>query len=104
LRRSCSRPGAERLGSIVCAAERGSARAGDVVRATGGDGRSVGPPLGPRRDTASLVTRHVPDRRSRGFVIELLPTKASFGLADVVEVEGRGWARPTAVSLWRLER
>jgi dextranase len=37
-------------------------------------------------------------------VIELLPTKASFGLADVVEVEGRGVARPTAVSLWRLER
>jgi dextranase len=37
-------------------------------------------------------------------VIELLPTKATFGESEAVEIEARGFAAPTAVSLWHLER
>lgn len=35
---------------------------------------------------------------------ELLPTKAAFAVSEAVEVEARGLARPTRVSLWQLDR
>lgn len=35
---------------------------------------------------------------------ELLPTRASFGLDDAVEIEVRGLAEATPVSLWHLDR
>jgi dextranase len=37
-------------------------------------------------------------------VIELLPTKATFGESEPVEIEARGLTAPAALSLWHLER
>src|SRR5207302_1413074 len=78
--------------------------AGDGLRPGRGDGRALGPPLGPGRDAAPLVARDVPADGDGGVLIELLPTRATFAPGEPIEVEVRGAERPVEVSLWRLDR
>src|SRR5579859_7243972 len=73
-----------------------------------GDGRTVGAPLGPRGDAASVVARDVRHRRGNrgcgGKLMELLPAKATFAPGEPMKVELRGSVSPTRIALFRLSR